>query len=577
MSRVVAENLTYSAPFGTALLHCVFPPLSYPEAPLLADRIPAIFAVAGALAVPSAHGQTLLWSARYDSGGDDQLGAGRPFRVEGSGAVTLAGQVGDDFLMVRYLPDGAFDKSRIQRPAPPFGGNAVTIDREGRAVWAGYPAAGTMAGDQAILLVRLGFTGSPEALFSTFVGPVQGWYGGSVNESGDGGLLLGYHLYGHAALSIDYVSKVGGTGPGWTVQDGGNLCGGQLVASAPSGGAVVSLYASARSVQRIDPTGALVWSHSCMDAGWPWQGNPYLGVVDDHGNLWAAGRSNAGDILTARLDPSGALVWQRSFDGSGHGIDAPTDLVMDVGGSLYVTGSSVGGGGTTDYATVKYDPSGNLLWTRTFDDSSDDVPVGIAVDGAGNAWVTGTSGNDVVTLKYDPSGTQVFSQRFVSPGAATVAGVAVDGWGNATVAFSAAGDIFVLRYGQAPVEAGPLSFRTVDPCRAFDSREATLGGPSPLAGPSDHVIALAGVCGVPASAKAVSLNVTVVGATQPGSLGLFPADQTPSATSAINYSTGQTRANNATVGLGTNAGLGLRVSQGGGSVHVLIDVVGYWQ
>ena len=82
---------------------------------------------------------------------------------------------------------------------------------------------------------------------------------------------------------------------------------------------------------------------------------------------------------------------------------------------------------------------------------------------------------------------------------------------------------------------------------------------------------------MPASAKAVSLNVTAVGATQPGSLALFPADQTPSATSAINYSAGQTRANNATVGLGTNAGLGLRVSQGGGSVHVLVDVVGYWQ
>jgi hypothetical protein len=39
----------------------------------------------------------------------------------------------------------------------------------------------------------------------------------------------------------------------------------------------------------------------------------------------------------------------------------------------------------------------------------------------------------------------------------------------------------------------------------------------------------------------------------------------------------KTRANNATVGLGPNAGLGLHVSQGGGTVHVLVDIVGYWQ
>ena len=159
-----------------------------------------------------------------------------------------------------------------------------------------------------------------------------------------------------------------------------------------------------------------------------------MGLVDSTGTSWVAGRSGAGDFLTTQLDPSGALLWQRRFDGAGHGMDTPLDLVMDVGGSLYVTGSSVGGGATTDYATVKYDPAGNLLWTRTYDGGGEDVPAGVAVDGAGNAWVTGTSGADVVTLKYDPSGTQVFSHRFVPPGPATVAGVAVDGWGNATVA-----------------------------------------------------------------------------------------------------------------------------------------------
>ena len=95
--------------------------------------------------------------------------------------------------MVRYLPDGLFDNSRIQQPVPPFGGNAVTIDREGRSVWAGYPAAGTVAGGQATLLMRFAFTGGPEALFSALVGPFR-VTPAAIRESGDGGLMFGYHL-----------------------------------------------------------------------------------------------------------------------------------------------------------------------------------------------------------------------------------------------------------------------------------------------------------------------------------------------------------------------------------------------
>ena len=240
-----------------------------------------------------------------------------------------------------------------------------------------------------------------------------------------------------------------------------------------------------------------------------------------------------------------------------------------------MTGWSLGA--TSDYLTLKYDAAGTLLWARTYDGGGQDAPASVAVDGGGNAWVTGVSGSDVFTIKYDRSGNPVFSDRFASPGPPTVSGVALDSWGNATVAFSAAGDIFALRYGETPTVTGPLSFLAVEPCRAFDSRDPVLGGPNPLPGPSDQTIALAGVCGVPTTAKAVSLNVTAVGATQPGNLVLFPAGQSAPLTSVINYSAGQTRANNATVGLGPNAALALRVNQGGGTVHVLVDVVGYWQ
>jgi hypothetical protein len=85
---------------------------------------------------------------------------------------------------------------------------------------------------------------------------------------------------------------------------------------------------------------------------------------------------------------------------------------------------------------------------------------------------------------------------------------------------------------------------------------------------------------VPASAKAVAVNITV---TQPSSLGHIafqPGGCTASPqTTTINFSAGQTRANNAVLPLAVDGSGGLRAlaSVGAGSVHLIIDVTGYFQ
>ena len=58
---------------------------------------------------------------------------------------------------------------------------------------------------------------------------------------------------------------------------------------------------------------------------------------------------------------------------------------------------------------------------------------------------------------------------------------------------------------------------------------------------------LAGSCGIPTGAVALSVNLTVTAATEPGNLRLFPADVAVPQVSTINFSVGQTRANNAVV------------------------------
>ena len=123
----------------------------------------------------------------------------------------------------------------------------------------------------------------------------------------------------------------------------------------------------------------------------------------------------------------------------------------------------------------------------------------------------------------------------------------------------------------------PTDFYTVTPCRVFDSRDPGLGGPTPFAGGSQNAVTVAGHCGIPTEALAVSLNVTVTAPTAQGHLRLFPGGAALPLVSTINYVAGQTRANNAVTPLGAAGALAVYVGQSSGSVHVIIDVNGYFE
>jgi hypothetical protein len=136
-----------------------------------------------------------------------------------------------------------------------------------------------------------------------------------------------------------------------------------------------------------------------------------------------------------------------------------------------------------------------------------------------------------------------------------------------------------IAYGQAVGRIfDPGNLFTVAPCRVLDTRDPAgpYGGPALAAGQS-RVFTLAGRCGIPISARAVTPNLTVTGPTAQGNLRLYPADQPVPSTSTLNYSAGQTRANNAIVGLSPSGALAIRCSQIVGTADVVLDVTGYFE
>lgn len=171
-------------------------------------------------------------------------------------------------------------------------------------------------------------------------------------------------------------------------------------------------------------------------------------------------------ILTMKYDISGGRLWKKIYTGiGGEYYDRVTDLAADPSGNVYLTGTSVRttGSGGEDFLTLKYDPSGNLLWERFYNGTygDGDYSKGISVDGDGNAYITGVAFDlsfdfNYMTIKYDTDGTQKwkisydggFTHRSDDPKA-----IALDPEGNVIVTgISSRGsnfdDITTVKYSQ---------------------------------------------------------------------------------------------------------------------------------
>jgi Beta-propeller repeat len=171
-------------------------------------------------------------------------------------------------------------------------------------------------------------------------------------------------------------------------------------------------------------------------------------AVDGSGNVYVTGSSwGSGtdyDYATIKYNSAGQQEWVGRYDGPGNGSDNPRAIAIDNSGSVYVTGQSVGSGNDTgfDYATIKYDSVGREQWVARYNGPGnlDDEAHGIAVDNAGDVYVTGESPGsgsdyDYATIKYDSSGQEQWIARYNGPANSydVATAIAVDGSANVYV------------------------------------------------------------------------------------------------------------------------------------------------
>jgi Beta-propeller repeat len=167
------------------------------------------------------------------------------------------------------------------------------------------------------------------------------------------------------------------------------------------------------------------------------------------------------DVFVTKIDPAGSLLVYSTYLG-GSGDDVGLGITVDGSGNAYVTGdttsidlSTTPGafqtiyGGAHDAFVTKLDSAGSALVYSTYlGGSGDDAGFGIAVDGSGNAYVTGITtsadfptlnamqsiiggGFDAYLTKLNPTGSGlVYSTYLGGSGYEQGRGIALDGMPN---------------------------------------------------------------------------------------------------------------------------------------------------
>jgi hypothetical protein len=389
-----------------------------------------------------------------------------------AGAFRLTSGGLTDAFIIRLDPAGAMVYSTYLGGAGDDEGRAIAVDGAGNTYVTGDTTSGnfpttagsfrqTLSGLTDAFVIRLNAAGLP--VYSTYLG----------GAGEDEGLAIRVNAAGNAYVTGETGSADFPTTVGSFRRTLGGL--------------------SDAFVTRLGATGALVYSTylggSAADDG--------RGIaIDASGNAYVTGETfstdfpttagapratlaGATDAFVTKLNATGSALVYSTYLG-GTGADRGSAIAVDTltNPNAYLTGRTFSSNfpttagalrttlaGTTDAFVARLDPTGALAYSTYLGGSGTDEAFSIAVDGAGNAYITGetvssdfptTSGapqavraglKDAFVTKLSPAGALVYSTYLGGRGEDTAFSIAVDAASNAYVAGETASTDFPTTAG----------------------------------------------------------------------------------------------------------------------------------
>jgi len=391
--------------------------------------------------------------AKYDAQGNVLWAQAAPASGFGDVAVDADGNA---YVIGSFSGSATFGGTTLTAQAA-FDMVLLKYDPRGTVLWA--RAGGTLAGS------RLGW--SSVAIDAAGNAYVTGSLSGSANLGGSAGALTS------AGTANLFVAKYSSQGtPIWARQGGGSKGGGS--------------YGDALGV---DAAGNIYLAGSFSTS-----------AVIGSTTLQALSVNTGSNILLVKCNSNGDFLWAKNEGGPGAARVA--GIAVDSQGNSLLTGM-LGGSpdpqaifgpytftvGAFDGYLIKHDMEGNVLWANQIGGPSTEYCTGVALDKAGNGYVTGIFGSPVLTLgpsttlvsngnklvfaiKYDPQGKVVVAQREALCGGAINPAIAVGpkqdiylaGYFSGTTSFASTllkgngNDPFVTKLGDLSTPSTPDNF-----------------------------------------------------------------------------------------------------------------------
>lgn len=363
---------------------------------------------------------TVDWSAQIGTAYDDQ---GHGLAVDSVGNAYFSGHT---FGSLDGTNAGALDAFLTR------------VDASGNVVWTRQ--FGTLSTDGGS---SVAVDGSGNAYITGVTG---GSLGGAVKGTPDA-YLIKVDSLGNQVWSRQIGTTKGDDGEAVAVDGLGNIyVTGSTVGSFPGYG---NQGYSDSFLVKLDASGNELWTRQI---GTQEDDNTTSIAVDSIGNVYISGYTdgnfggtNAGgyDAFLTKFDASGNQVWARQIGTTED--DRSQAVAVDGAGTVYISGittGSLGGAnmGGRDAFLIKYDTSGNQVWARQIGTNKEDRSYAVAIDGAGNAFISGfTDGSlggtnpgftHAYLTKFDAAGNELWSELFGTQTWDESNGLAMDSAGN---------------------------------------------------------------------------------------------------------------------------------------------------
>jgi hypothetical protein len=316
-----------------------------------------------------------IWAQTYSTpGGGYDLP--RSLAVDDSNCVIIGGEVGGQFGVLKYGPDGTFRWAR-------------KITSADAAYYAGVDSA--------------------RNIFAA----------GTVSSAGGDILVAKLNPQGDTLWTYKYNGTGGDDRPNGMFVDRSGNC--YVTGESPGGATNMDAV-----VIKILANGTLGWAQRYNGPG---NGRDcgYGVVVDNAGNVYAAGESyvlNKGlDACVLSYTSGGSLRYARTFNGSYNYDDSFAAIAIDGSQNLFLAGLQGLAGGSFLFYTVKMLPNalGDTVWTRAH--SIPGTGYGRAhaavTDASGKVYISGecwTSSGNMGALCYNATGSLLWSAYYNGPG-----------------------------------------------------------------------------------------------------------------------------------------------------------------